>query len=438
MNDYYNKIKNNPEALLHFFEHMPKGGDIHHHALGALWAEDIMKYAAEQDFWIESESGQLFKTETENCLNVKKELDKEAFREFCIKKWSVAHFDPNDNNGHSHFFDVFPKIAPAFIGFENYWLERIADQARKEGLIYIETMIECPSESERVWNLGLLYDNEISENADISVFEAFYCFLKENGLQDAVKNTVTLLEAWKKSAEKAAEVELCFQLYAVRNLDPRQVLAQLILCYEAAAISKHVVGVNLVAPEYHENTLKFYSMQMRACRWLNSLFPQVNLALHAGELSKDIVEESHLKFHIDEAVSIAKAKRIGHGVDLHWEHHRNRILDFMSEKGWAIEILPKSNDFILNISGDEHPFETYLRSGVPVIVATDDPGLLRCTLADQYLFLAQHYSFLDYDDFRQFSLNSIKYSFLPKIKKEQLLLKLTEDLGIFEKSILGN
>ena len=77
MNDYYNKIRNNPEALLHFFEQMPKGGDIHHHALGALWAEDIMKYAAEQDFWIDSESGQLFKTETENCLNVKKELDNE-------------------------------------------------------------------------------------------------------------------------------------------------------------------------------------------------------------------------------------------------------------------------------------------------------------------------------------------------------------------------
>ena len=45
MNHYFQSIRNNTEELLNFFKKMPKGADIHHHALGALRPADILKKA---------------------------------------------------------------------------------------------------------------------------------------------------------------------------------------------------------------------------------------------------------------------------------------------------------------------------------------------------------------------------------------------------------
>jgi adenosine deaminase/adenosine deaminase CECR1 len=173
-------------------------------------------------------------------------------------------------------------------------------------------------------------------------------------------------------------------------------------------------------------------MQMRACHWLQKQFPEVNIALHAGELTANLVAEEHLKFHIAEAVSVAGAKRIGHGVDLCSEHDFERILTDMREADIAIEILPTSNDFILRIADAAHPFERYFRAGLPIVVASDDPGLLRCTLAEEYLRLAQSYPFLEYEDFKQFSFNSLKYSFLDADKKTALMEILESRFEAFE------
>ena len=57
----------------------------------------------------------------------------------------------------------------------------------------------------------------------------------------------------------------------------------------------------------------------------------------------------HLLFHIDEAVRIAAAGRIGHGVDILSERNKDQVLDFMKINDIAIEVLPTSNEFILDI-----------------------------------------------------------------------------------------
>ncbi len=427
MNEYFENIKNDSGTLLNFFNIMPKGAEIHHHALGALDVEDILEYAVENNLWIDLNNGQLYKDSFLGREQAKIVSQSEDLRNFCFSQWSTSAFIGSKKDAAAHFFNIFQKILPVFRNNETYWLEKICKKASNEGLLYIETLIEHPDSSEVVWGWALDYEGNLENDED---FEKFYHFIKRKGLEEVLNQLFTTVETWKKINQHG--IELLFQLYTVRNLDIRQVFAQMILSYEAAYHSEHIVGVNLVAPEFHENTLKFYSIQMKMCRWLNSIFKGVNLALHAGELTDELVSEKYLKFHIQEALFTASAKRIGHGVDLLYETHRNGILDFMQEKDIAIEILSDSNDFILGVRGISHPFEIYHKMSVPIVLSTDDPGILQCTLAEQYYKIASENNYLRYEHFRQFSVNSLKYSFLPTSKKEVLLTKLENQLSKFE------
>lgn len=78
----------------------------------------------------------------------------------------------------------------------------------------------------------------------------------------------------------------------------------------------------------------------------------------------------------------------------------------------AIEILLVSNQIILGVSGKDHPFPIYFDRGVPIILATDDGGVLRTDLSEQYVVIASNYPNIRYLDFKKFVRNSIEYSFL--------------------------
>jgi hypothetical protein len=49
---------------------------------------------------------------------------------------------------------------------------------------------------------------------------------------------------------------------------------------------------------------------------------------------------------------------------------------------------------------------------VPVVLASDDAGVLRTDLAEQFVIIAQTYPQVKYPDFKRFVRNSLEYSFL--------------------------
>jgi len=77
-----------------------------------------------------------------------------------------------------------------------------------------------------------------------------------------------------------------------------------------------------------------------------------------------------------------------------------------------VEICLTSNDVILGVRGSRHPFPEYLTAGVPVTLATDDEGVSRIDLTNEYLRAAETYG-LGYRQLKQLSRNSLTYSFLP-------------------------
>jgi adenosine deaminase len=64
------------------------------------------------------------------------------------------------------------------------------------------------------------------------------------------------------------------------------------------------------------------------------------------------------------------------------------------------------------VKGAEHPLALYRRHGVPVVLATDDEGVLRTDLTREYQRAVQEHG-LGYADLKAVSRASLEYSFVP-------------------------
>jgi adenosine deaminase len=83
----------------------------------------------------------------------------------------------------------------------------------------------------------------------------------------------------------------------------------------------------------------------------------------------------------------------------------------MRAKRVAVEINLTSNDLILGVKGSDHPFPIYRKFGVPVVISTDDEGVNRSHLTQEYQRAVLTYG-LTYADLKQIVRNSLEYSFL--------------------------
>jgi len=151
---------------------------------------------------------------------------------------------------------------------------------------------------------------------------------------------------------------------------------------------------------------------MQMLDYLHSVYPQVHIALHAGELAPGLVPPDGLTFHIRSAVDQGHAERIGHGVDLIYEERPYDLLKQMAAQHVLVEVNLTSNDVILGIKGAEHPLLLYRKYGVPVTLSTDDEGVSRIDLTHEYVRAAMTYP-LTYSDLKTMVRASLEHSFLP-------------------------
>ncbi len=52
INNYLNQIRHNPAQLRLFFQHMPKGGDLHHHYSGSVYGETYLESIEKDNLWV--------------------------------------------------------------------------------------------------------------------------------------------------------------------------------------------------------------------------------------------------------------------------------------------------------------------------------------------------------------------------------------------------
>lgn len=128
---------------------------------------------------------------------------------------------------------------------------------------------------------------------------------------------------------------------------------------------------------------------------------------HAGESNwtnnSDIVDALMLR-----------SKRIGHGLAL---IKHPRLMERVRDRRIAIEVCPVSNQVLGYVSDlRNHPAINWIRSGLPVTLNPDDPGMMGYTFSYDFYeaFMAWD---LDLADLKMLAINSIKYSSLEEVEK---------------------
>jgi adenosine deaminase len=225
-----------------------------------------------------------------------------------------------------------------------------------------------------------------------------------------------------------------YQAYVVRLVAPSLVFSSMLTAFKAASASPLIVGVNIVGQESAAPSMRDYTLHMKMFRYLKTQYPNVKLALHAGELALGDVPPDGLRFHIDQALALGGASRIGHGLDLAHETNAPAIMKAMRERDIPVEINLTSNAFISGIKGDNHPLTLYRRYGVPYVISTDDAGVTRHTLAQEYVLFASRYR-PAYGEIKKASYNSLRYAFLPAADKQRLTAQLDARYAAFEATI---
>jgi adenosine deaminase len=95
-----------------------------------------------------------------------------------------------------------------------------------------------------------------------------------------------------------------------------------------------------------------------------------------------------------------------------YEERPQELLKEMAAGHVMVEINLSSNDVILGVRGKEHPLPIYRRSGVPVALSTDDEGVSRIDLTNEYVRAVQTYGFT-YAELKKMARTGLEHSFLP-------------------------
>lgn len=412
---YFQTIMQDPAKLERFLYKMPKGGDLHIHHAGAGFAENMIKYAKGSDLCVNDKTFTL--SWDKSCLTANRITNIEQVPEFydaVIDAWSMRHFKPGKESGHDHFFATFAKYRLISKSFHQAIALEIIERAAMQNESYVELMVTLDNAaSSRVgekigWqrNLGALRQKLLSGGLKPIIKKASRRLDAENAYLKRA------LRCGTATAKIGCDVTLRYLYQVAREKPPAAVFAQLVSGFEIAKQDARVLGINMAQPEDGMISMRDYSLHMRMVQFLRPLYPTVKVSLHAGELIPNLVPDAGLRFHILEAVEIAGTDRIGHGVDIAHENNRDTLLRKMAKKGILVEINLSSNEMILGVAGKEHPLPLYMHYGVPVALSTDDEGVNRANLTEQYKKAVLTYQF-NYLQIKNMVRNSLNYSFLP-------------------------
>ena len=410
--------KGNPIALRQFAQSLPKGADLHSHLSGATYAEDYLRWGAEEGYCVDIKENKFLRPPCMPYANVKLLSNiTEREHDTLVKRMSTKDYIYSLTSGHDQFFQAFDvfSVFSGSVKFIPKMLAKAKNRAGEQRVLHVELMItlQYPAAKQLAEKLA---------QTGIVDFAGRAAWLKNNGIDALVQNATNDLaiieQEYKKiqqcdSAARAVgcDVDHRWLQQVIRGGSPTEVFTQIMLAYELFKTNKSLVGLNLVGPEDGVRALRDYRLHMEMLRDFADQYPTGNIALHAGELTIGLVAPEHLKNHITEAITIAGAKRIGHGVSIGYEESALHTFALMRERGVLVEICLTSNALILGVDGTAHPLRTYIEQNVPVALATDDEGVARIDLSNEYQrAIAQHN--LSYTQIKKMSRDSLTYSFL--------------------------
>ncbi len=419
---YFESIRNNPNLLLVFLRDMPKGGDLHNHLSGSIYAESFINWAAAAGDCVDPKTVSLSPGPCYPPLRPASDgFSDPGLYAGMIDAFSMRNWQYSGQSGHDHFFDTFGKFAFAEKGTTAKMMAETAARAASQHEIYQELMHspgrgEVDALAESVgWDddFGRMEQKLIGAGLPKVLANASVELRADEAGRDKI------LHCGTPRADPGCQIEQRFLYQILRGATKEEVFTEILTGFllsgadpSLVAPDPHMLGLNLVMPEDWYVPMTDFPVHMRMLAYLHERYPKVHITLHAGELAQGLVPPEGLRFHIRDSVEIAHAERIGHGVDVMNETNPEELLHEMAARNIMVEICLTSNDVILGVSGPQHPLSQYIRAGVPVALATDDEGVARSDMTHEYLRGAEDQK-LDYLQLKKMARTSLEHAFLP-------------------------
>jgi adenosine deaminase len=436
----FNAAKSAGPLPLHaFLTNMPKGADLHMHLSGAIYAESLIAQGATDHLCVNEATLSFFKPQAttrsvppqpicgEGNVRAADAFKDQKLYDALINCFSMRSFVPTPGtSGHDQFFATFARFSDIDKSHVPEWLDEVASRSAAQNGQYLEIM-QTPTFSAAA-KLGYQFGwPEVPIGARRDATPAELAHLRDQllgapefranltdarkELDDALTGRDKLEHCGEPSAPPACSIQIRFLAQVLRAFPPQQVFAQTVLYFELASVDPNVVGINYVQPEDAYMAMSEYHRQMLMLDYLHSVYPKVHISLHAGELAPGLVPPDGLSFHIREAVHLGHAERIGHGVDVMYERDPNSLLKELADRHVMVEINLTSNDGILGITGKNHPLPNYRAAHVPVALSTDDEGVSRGNITQEYTRAALEFD-LTYLDLKNLARTGIEHGFL--------------------------
>ena len=417
---FFAALRKSPPELYAFLLKMPKGADLHNHLAGAVYAETFLQQAAAEHVCIDRKSLSFVAATTlgghcgEDQVDGAVPFSNSQLASDLIDSLSMRDFVPGRESAHDHFFNTFSKFVGVSHGNSGDYLAEVIRRAAGQNESYLELM--ALSAGGAISNLGqeagLDADFEITRQKLLRAGLEQQTAALKSSVDELERNRIAALSCDAQPDSLPCRVTVRYILQILRGSPKEQVFAQVLAGFMLASIDPRVVAVNFVQPEDSFTSMRDYHLHMQMVDFAKRLYPNVHISLHAGELAAGLVPPEGLRFHIREAVQLGHAERIGHGVDIMYENDSRETLRFMHDHHIDVEVNLTSNDVILGIRGIDHPFPVYRKYGVPVTLSTDDEGVSRTHLTQEYQRAVLTYN-LTYSDLKEIVRNSLEYSFLP-------------------------
>lgn len=438
---HFESIRQQPPLLLAFLREMPKGGDLHNHLYGAIYAENLIDFAARDNFCVDRTTSILIAPPCDDSCDrfaskphIACSYHDQVLYNSIIDAWSMRNWT-GEEPGHDHFFASFDKFQAALFNYIGDAVAEAASRAAADHLQYLELMhtadgMQSAKLGSKVgWNDDFARLREKLLAAGLKDIAA--STRQEMDRNDATTRRVLRCDSSQPDPGCAVEVRYLYQV--LRGLPKEQVFAQIVLGFELAQSDPRFVGLNLVMPEDWYVPMHDFDLHMKMLDYLHGVYPHVHISLHAGELAMGLVPPEGLAHHIRESIEKGHAERIGHGASVMNENDAVGLLREMAQRKVLVEICLTSNDLILGVRGPQHPLPVYMKYGVPVALATDDQGVSRSDMTHEYLRAAESYN-LSYSDLKHMARQSLEHSFLSPADRATAQKRLEQAFTEFEKN----
>jgi adenosine deaminase CECR1 len=401
---------------------MPKGGDLHDHLSGAVFAEVWYELALAQ-----AENGYEYYTRVriDNCRDYGGNafgMDPYFLMFRNITALDHARLDDCEKGEYKHLAELNEREKAGWLNsvrldkpyegrtefFETHW-QRLNALVHNPWL-QAETMY---------WNMQAFGEEGLTY-AEFQISTGPY--IGPDGEQISANVAFDILrERLAQRDSRDTGVTVRFQLSILRFLPNAE--DQLREAYRLVHENQDLlVAVNMVGRE--DNDMGHPARFLATMRELRRQYSGVKLSIHAGEVDEP-------NDHVRDTLLLG-ADRIGHGINLITDDDTMRL---MRHGPYLVEINLISNH-LLNYINDfsQHPFPEYLRTGIPVALSTDDRGMWESNITDEFFVGTTEFN-LTWDEIKTLGHNSLSYAFLPDDEKKRLVDSYEERISRYERDL---